>query len=121
MHLLLEQHCVPCTATHGFCLDMQGHGVTPWAPPASICPPSPFDALLRPAAPLQDGAQLSIASPFDFPSIPNSGSTFLSGISGGAQSSTSLSNRAPPSPFDRPGETPALPRDASLSSPLVAL
>ena len=93
------QSCVlPC---------VQGHGLTPWAPPASICPPSPFDTLLRPSAP-QDGAQLSIASPFDFPSIPNSGSTFLSGMSGGAQSSTSLSNRMPPSPFDRPGETVAM-------------
>ena len=69
---------------------LQGNGLMPWMPPASICPPSPFDTFVRPQhQQLQDGAQRSIASPFDFPSIPNSGATFMSSMSAGGQSSSS--------------------------------
>ena len=84
---------------------LQGNGLMPWMLPASICPPSPFDTFVRPQQQqLQDGAQRSIASPFDFPSIPNSGATFMSSMSAGGQSSSSLGSRGMPlSPFDRPG------------------
>ena len=84
---------------------LQGNGLMPWMPPASLCPPSPFDTFVRPPQQqMQDGGQHSIASPFDFPSIPNSGATFMSSMSAGGQSSASLGSRGMPlSPFDRPG------------------